>query len=294
MLPAGTRAEIPSSLDPIVGEEVQVAWEKFSARMQDPDHFTIITADSTVHPHTWMKFDTSVPLLKAGCATLYCLNVDGIHLPLRVSVNQDKAMLLPKEDELGDDFMAELVVALVKAFGDEDTSRTEAEMKADIVRQHRLSKGQETLPLHLFANAPEQFCQLIDGRDFSVNPDRLMTPEEATEWSGMAEEISRANRAGQDVVIGEKGYGSYRRLQGEINFATGISLNVTNLNSDGSESSIQSTEFLTPVTQGSRELGALVCRVSCARTVGHLHASFDHGENDLFYFRQWKKQQEGK
>lgn len=290
VLPEGATVEIPSGLDPLVAEEAQNAWQKFSTRMQDPYHFSIITAQSTVNPHTWMKFDTSVPLLQAGCATLHCLEVDGVHLPLRISVNRGKAMILPKEAKLNDDTFIDLVASLAIAFGEGDTSETEAELKANISRRHKLDKGRETLSLNLLANSPEEFGKLIDSKQFSVNPDRLMTKEEADEWLDMTAEVIKINRAGQDVVVGEPNYGSHERVRGEVNFATGLTFNRVMLNPpDASESSIQTTDFLTSVQDGDRELGFLVCSVSCLKTTGHLHVNFDHGENELFYFRQWKQ-----
>lgn len=290
VLPAGAAVEIPSGLDSLVAEEAQGAWQEFSTRMQDPCHFSVITAQSTVNSHTWMKFDTSVPLLQAGCATLHCFEIDGVHLPLRISVNQGKAIILPKEDQINDDDFVDLVASLTKVFGEGDTNKTEAELKAGIASQRQFTKRQEALPLNLLANFPEKFCELIDNRQFSVSPNRLMTAGEASEWSGMAAELINANRNGQDVIVGEPGYGSHQRVRGEINFATGLTVNRVILNSpDAAESSLQTTDFLTSVRDGDRELGFLACSVSCLKTTGHLYVNFDHGENELFYFRQWKK-----
>lgn len=292
VLPAEATVEIPSGLDPLVAEEAQNAWQKFSSRMQDPYHFSVITAQSTVNPHTWMKFDTSVPLLEAGCATLHCLEVDGVHLPLRISVNRGKAMILPKEPQLNDDAFIDLVAFLARAFGEGDTGETEAELKANISRRHKLNKGRETLSLNLLANSPEMFSQLVDSKQFSINPDRLMTKEEAAEWLGMAAEVIKVNRAGQDVVVGEPNYGSHQKVRGEVNFATGLTINRVMLNPpDASESSVQFTNFLTSVRDGDRELGFLTCSISCLKTTGDLHVNFDHGANELFYFRQWKQRQ---
>lgn len=292
VLPTGATIDIPSGLDPLVAEETQNAWQKFLSRMQDPYHFSVITAQSRVNSHTWMKFDTSVPLLQAGCAILHCLEVDGVHLPLRISVNRGKAMILPKEDQLNDDSYVDLVALLARAFGEGDTGETEAELKAGISRRHKLDLGRETLPLNLFANSPEEFGKLIDSKQFSVNPDRLMTKEEATEWLDMTAEVIKVNRAGQDVVVGEPNYGSHEKVRAEVNFATGLTLNRVMLNPpDESESSIQYTDFLTSVKDGDRELGFLACSISCLKTTGDLHVNFDHGANELFYFRQWKQRQ---
>lgn len=134
--------------------------------MQDPYHFSVITAQSKVNAHTWMKFDTSVPLLQAGCATLHCLEVDGVHLPLRVSVNQGKAMILSKEDQINDDDFVDLVASLTKVFGEGDINKTEAELKTGIASQRQYTKRQETLPLNLLANSPVKFCELINSTQF--------------------------------------------------------------------------------------------------------------------------------
>lgn len=108
----------------------------------------------------------------------------------------------------------------------------------------------------------------------------------------MAAGLLNANRNGQDIVVGEPGYGSHQRVRGEINFATGLTVNKVMLNPpDSTESSLQTTDFLTSVQDGDRELGFLVCSVSCLKTTGHLHVKFDHGANELFYYRQWKKRQ---
>lgn len=290
VLPADATVEIPSGLDPLVAEEAQDAWQKFSSRMRDQYHFSVITAQSTVNAHTWMKFDTSVPLLQAGCATLHCLEVDGVHLPLRISVNQGKAMILSKEDQLSDDDFVDLVTSLTKVFGEGDINKTESELKAGIASQRQYTKRQEALPLNLLVNSPEKFCELIDSTQFSICPDRLMTVEEASEWSGMAAELLNANRNGQDIVVGEPSYGSHQRVRGEINFSTGLTLNRVMLNPpDASESSIQTTDFLTSVHDGDRELGFLVCSISYLKTTGDLHVKFDHGSHELFYFKQWKQ-----
>ena len=296
VLPAGATVELPSGLDPLVAEEAQNAWQKLSSRMQDPYHFSVITAQSRENAHTWMKFDTSIPLLQAGCATLHCLEVDGVHLPLRISLNQGKAMILPKEDQLADEDFTSLVALLVKAFGEEGVEgESEEELTESISRKHKQDKAKEFLALNLLANSPQDFSRLVDSRQFSVNPDRLMTKGEASEWLDMAAEVIKANRAGQDVVVGEPNYGSHQRVRAEVNFATGMTVNRVMLNPpDATESSLQTTDFLTSIKDGDRELGFLTCSVSCLRTAGHLHVNFDHGANELFYFKQWKRRQEVK
>lgn len=295
-MPAGVTIELPTSLDPLVVEEAQNAWQKFSSRMKDPHHFSTITAHSTTSPHTWMKFDTTIPLLKEGRATLHLLEIDGVHLPLRIAIDKGGATVLPKYDQLSDDDFVRLVSLLVKASGEEGAEgKTEVELDESISRQHKQGKAKEFLSLNLLANSPEAFSQLIDSKQFSVNPDRLMTKEEATEWTDMAAEVIKANRAGQDVVVGEPNYGSHERVRAEVSFATGLTLNRVMLNPpDASESSIQTTDFLTPVHDGDKELGFLACSISCLKTTGHLHVNFDHGALELFYFRQWKQRQAGK
>ena len=46
VLPLSATVELPSGLDPLVAEEAQMAWQKMAARMQDPYHFSVITAQS--------------------------------------------------------------------------------------------------------------------------------------------------------------------------------------------------------------------------------------------------------
>jgi len=293
VLPLSATVELPSGLDPLVAEEAQMAWQKMAARMQDPYHFSVITAQSRENSHTWMKFDTSIPLLQAGCATLHLLEIDGVNLPLRISLNQGKAMVLPKEDQITDKYFVRLVVSLVKAFGEEGgKGETEEELAESVSRKHKQGKAQEFLPLNLLANSPQKFSELVDSKQFSVDPDRLMTKEEANEWLNMAAEVIKANRVGQDVVVGEPNYGSHQRVRAEVNFATGMIVNRVMLNSpDASESSLQTTDFLTSVKDVDRELGFLTCSVSCLRTTGELSVNFDHGANELFYFKQWKQRQ---
>jgi len=293
VLPSGATVELPSGLDSLVAEEAQLTWKKLSSRMQNPYHFSVITAQSRENAHTWMKFDTSIPLLQAGCATLHCLEIDGVHLPLRISLNQRKAMILPKEDELTDEDFVSLVTHLVKALGEEGAEGgSEEELAENISRKHKQDKAKEFLPLNLLVNSPREFSRLINSQQFSVNPDRLMTQEEAGEWLNMAGEIFKANRAGQDVVVGEPNYGSHQRVRAGVNFATGMTVNRVMLNPpDASESSLQTTDFLTSVKDGERELGFLTCSISCLKTTGNLHVDFDHGANELFYFKQWKQRQ---
>lgn len=288
VLPRGASIEIPTGFNSRVDSEIQVAWQKYYQRMLDPDRFVVITADSKLFSNTWLKFDTSVPLLKAECATLYCLMVDSIHLPLRISVNRGRAMMLPKQELLSDEDFVELTSSLVRVFGGEKDQRSDDELKADMRRRHVLSKGKEILPLQLLASSPEQFFQLIDSEQLSVNPDRLMTNEEASDWLNMVMEIKELNSIGHDVVVGEKGYGSYCSFQGEIDLTAGIALNRKDLNSDNIESSIQRKSFLAVVRDGDREIGAVVCDMSYYLPLDSFDVRFTHGENDLFYYRQWK------
>lgn len=103
VLPVGATVDISSGLDSLIAEEVKDAWQKFSTRMQNPDHFSVITAQSRVNPHTWMKFDTTVPLLKEGRATLHLLELGGVHLPLRIAVDKGDATVLLKYDQISDE-----------------------------------------------------------------------------------------------------------------------------------------------------------------------------------------------
>lgn len=185
---------------------------------------------------------------------------------------------------------------MAKAFGEDGAQEeSEDELAESISLKHKQDKAQEFLPLNLLANSPQEFKRLIDSEQFSVNPDRLMTQEEAGEWLNMAGEIFKANRAGQNVVVGEPNYGSHQRVRAGVNFATGMTINRVMLNSpDAAESSLQTTDFLTSVKDGERELGFLTCSISCLKTTGHLHVDFDHGSNELFYFKQWKQRQAGK
>lgn len=296
VLPSGATVELPTGLDHLVAEEAQNAWQELSSRMKDPHHFSTITAHSTTSPHTWMKFDTTIPLLKEGRATLHLLEIDGVHLPLRIAIDKGDAAILPEYDQLSDEDFVRLVSLLVKASGEEAAGgEMEEELDENISRQHKQGKAKEFLSLNLLANSPETFSQLVDSKQFSINPDRLMTREEASEWLGMANEVIKSNRAGQDVVVGEPNYGSHERVRAEVNFATGLTLNRVMLNPpDASESSVQFTDFLTSVKDGERELGFLACSISCQKTTGHLHIEFDHGALELFYFRQWKQRQAGK
>jgi hypothetical protein len=293
VFPPRAGVEIPSSFNPVVRDEIDQEWQKYTGRMQDPDHFSNILAFSETRPHTWLKYDTSVPLLKADCATLHCLELDGVHLPLRISVNRGEAMVLPKQG-IPDDLFADIVTTLVRVFEDEETAgKSDEELRADVLRRNSLTDAEEFLPLRLLAESPDEFCRLIDARTLSVQPSRLMTSEEAGEWVEMARDVMSRNQAGEDVVVGEKGYGSYSRWQGQWDIGAGVVLARIDLNSDGSESIIQKKAFLAPVTDGGREVGSTVCKVGYYPPHDEFYVSFDHGESDLYWYRQWRRQSEG-
>lgn len=293
VLPSDASPDVPDTLEGYVREAIDKEWAEVCQRFQNPYRFTVITADSRKQTHTWMKFDTCLPLLEAECATLHCLEIDSVHLPLRIGVNRGEAIILPKDDGISEDLFVELVAVLSRAFADERVdAMSDDELKASIARTHSFTTGQEVLPLNLLLNAPDQFCRLIDGRDFSVSPHRLMTEEESTAWLQMAAEVVQVNRRGQDVVVGEKGYGSYQIVRGEVNFGTGLTLHRNFLNSDGAESSIQTTEFLTPIRAGQKVLGTTVCKLTAIPTFGELRAGFDHAGSELHYFNQWRSRQE--
>lgn len=293
ILPPDATLEVPPTLEGYAQDAIKAEWDKTRKRFQDSDRFTTITADSQKQTHTWMKFDTYLPLLRAQCATLHCLQVDGVHLPLRISVNRGEATILPKTNEIPDDLFVGLVATLSRAFDDEHVdAMTDDELKARIAREHAFTEGQEVLPLHLLLNDPDRFCDLIDGRHFSVSPNRLMTEEETAAWSHMAAEVIQATRQGRDVMVGEKGWGSYQRVRGEVNLATGLTLHTNFLHPDDTESSIQTTEFLTPVEVEKRVLGTSVCKLTSIPTHGELRVELDHAATDLHYFNQWKKRRE--
>ena len=239
-----------------------------------------------------MKFDTYLPLLRAKCAMLHCLQIDGVHLPLQIYVNREEASILPRAGEIPDDVFVDLVSALSRVFADDKVdAMTDDELESSIARTYAFTQGQEMLPLLLLLNEPDQFCELIDGRHFSISPDRLMTEEETAAWLGMASEIVQANRQAKEVIVGEKGYGSYKRIRGEVNFGTGLTLNTHFLHSDNTESVIQTREFLIPVTVGQRVLGNTLCKLASIPTMGELRVDFNHGATDLHFFNQWKKRQ---
>lgn len=137
-----------------------------------------------------------------------------------------------------------------------------------------------------------QFCQLFDVKELSVTPGRLMTETEAGDWESAVAGVFRATRNGGDVVVGEPGYGSYGRLQANIDLGTGrMTLESRGLEGNGAESSIQTRKFLAPVTDGTKAVGATVCSVAYGPMFDKYYVNFGHGEGDVSDFRQWEKKQ---
>lgn len=160
VLDESAQIEVPTMLEPRVTETIHASWNKYRRQMADPDHGTTIFAESNERPHTWMKIDTSVRLLRGGGAEIHCVEVDGVHLPLRISLDRGldgvrNAAVLPKEDKLGDDFFVQLVQAIMPALGEgEDAGMSDKEFREKTIRDRRMREGEETLPLRLLANLP--------------------------------------------------------------------------------------------------------------------------------------------
>jgi hypothetical protein len=124
-----------------------------------------------------------------------------------------------------------------------------------------------------------------------VDPNRLMTDEELKEWVHMVQELILPENK-QGVIVGEPGYGSYRKYEGLFQFGLGLALKTTDLDSNGQELQAYSLDVPVAVREGDKRLGWLIGSQIMFPRLGQLTYAYEHSQSTLYWYNQargkWK------
>ena len=159
-IPFTAKAELPV-LDDDTNEEIAKKWTEFHQRYHDPNRFSTPTANSLENPTTWLKFDTHAWPFQRGLWTLYTMYLDGVHIPLTIQNNFDKATVKPKPELLSEDDVEKLVMALMHVFEGEQSEADQAESRRIFNRDRRERRMSEAMALNLLINQPHEFVNFF-------------------------------------------------------------------------------------------------------------------------------------
>ena len=283
-IPFSAKADLPK-LDEDTNAIMVKKWQEFHQRYIDPNRFMTPTANSWENHTTWLKFDAHLQPFQRGLWTLYTIYLDGIHIPLNIENNFDKASVKPKRELLSDDDVERLVLALMNVFKGEQTEADQADSRRIFKRDRKQRQMSEAMALNLLTNQPQEFVNFFQPDKMKVFPDRLMSNKEMDTWLNMVNEVFRLGKS-QRVIIGHPGYGSYQEYEALFQFGLDTPvLKQTHLHSSGEKQGNFSTLFPIQVKEKDHTLGWTICNISRHPQMPEPAVSFDHhGTGDLYYF----------